>query len=66
MKRCLALLLLAVVCLPLLLSSCSFVSPVKKLYVQAQKGKLRRFVKRVEEEKKGIIEDIKLQHEINK
>ena len=42
------------------------VPPVKKLYIQAQKGKLRRFVKRVEEEKKGIIEDIKLQHEINK
>ena len=32
-KRCLALLLLAVLCLPLLLSACSFVSPVKKLYV---------------------------------
>ena len=42
------------------------VPPVKKLYIEAQKGKLRRFVKRVEEEKKGIIEDIKLRHEINK
>ena len=42
------------------------VPPVKKLYMVAQKGKLRRFVKRVEEEKKGIVENIKLQHEINK
>ncbi len=42
------------------------VPPVKKLYIQAQKGKLRRFVKRVEAEKEGIIEDIKLQREINK
>ena len=32
-KRVLSLLLLTVVCLPLLLSACSFVSPVKKLYV---------------------------------
>lgn len=36
------------------------VPPVKKLYIQAQKGKLRRFVKRVEAEKEGIVEDIKL------
>ena len=42
------------------------VPPVKSLYIQAQKGKLRRFVKRVEAEKEGLIEDIKLQHEINK
>ena len=36
------------------------VPPVKKLYVQAQKGKLHRFVKRVEAEKEGIVEEIKL------
>ena len=44
----------------------NIVPPVKALYMQAQKGKLRRFVKRVEEEKKGVIEDIKLKHEIRK
>ena len=42
------------------------VPPVKKLYIKAQQGKLHRFVKRVEAEKEGIIEDIKLKHEINK
>ena len=42
------------------------VPPVKALYVQAQKGKLRRFVKRVEAEKEGIIENVKLEHEIRK
>ncbi len=36
------------------------VPPVKKLYISAQKGKLRRFVKRVKEEEEGILEDIKL------
>ena len=36
------------------------VPPVKKLYISAQKGKLKRFVKRVEKEKEGIVEDIKL------
>ena len=44
----------------------NIVPPVKALYMQAQKGKLRRFVKRVEEEKKGLIEDIKLEREIMK
>ena len=42
------------------------VPPVKSLYVMAQKGKLRRFVKRVEEEKRGVVENIKLEHEIRK
>ena len=42
------------------------VPPVKALYVQAQKGKLRRFVKRVEAEKEGIIENVRLEHEIRK
>lgn len=42
------------------------VPPVKSLYIQAQKGKLRRFVKRVEAEKEAIVEDIKLEHEIRK
>ncbi len=42
------------------------VPPVKSLYVKAQQGKLRRFVKRVEAEKEGIVEDIKLKHEIRK
>ena len=36
------------------------VPPVKKLYITAQQGKLHRFVKRVEAEKEGIREDIKL------
>ncbi|MGX8692819.1 MAG: SDR family NAD(P)-dependent oxidoreductase [Clostridia bacterium] len=36
------------------------VPPVKKLYVKAQQGKLHRFVKRIEAEKEGIVEDIKL------
>lgn len=36
------------------------VPPVKKLYIKAQQGKLHRFVKRVEAEKEGIREDIKL------
>ena len=42
------------------------VPPVKKLYIHAQKGKLHRFVKRVEAEEKGILEDIKLKHELKK
>ena len=42
------------------------VPPVKKLYIQAQKGKLRRFVKRVEAEEQGLVEDIKLRHELKK
>ncbi len=40
--------------------------PVKALYIQAQKGKLRRFVKRIEAEKEGIIENARLEHEIRK
>lgn len=36
--------------------------PVKKLYISAQKGKLRRFVKRVEAEKEAVVEDIKLKN----
>ena len=38
----------------------SIVPPVKKLYIKAQKGKLRRFVKRVKAEEEGLIEDIRL------
>ena len=38
----------------------NIVPPVKKLYISAQKGKLRRFVKRVEAEKEAVVEDIKL------
>ncbi|MCR5575570.1 MAG: SDR family NAD(P)-dependent oxidoreductase [Oscillospiraceae bacterium] len=34
--------------------------PVRTLYLKAQQGKLSRFVKRVEAEKEGIREDIKL------
>ena len=36
------------------------VPPVKALYVKAQQGKLHRFVKRIEKEREGIVEDIKL------
>ena len=42
------------------------VPPVKALYMQAQKGKLKRFVKRVEAEKEAVKEDIKLEKEITK
>ena len=42
------------------------VPPVKRLYIEAQKGKLRRFVKRVEAEKESVVEDIKLKHELKK
>ena len=38
------------------------VPPVKALYIQAQKGKLHRFVKRVKAEEEGLIEDIRLKH----
>ena len=34
--------------------------PVRTLYLKAQQGKLHRFVKRIEAEKEGIKEDIKL------
>ena len=44
----------------------NIVPPVKTLYVKAQKSKLRRFVKRIEAEERGILEDIKLKHEIRK
>ena len=44
----------------------NIVPPVKSLYVKAQQGKLHRFVKRVEAEKRGVIEDIKLKHELRK
>ena len=44
----------------------NIVPPVKKLYVKSQKSKLHRFVKRLEEENRGVIEDIKLRHEIRK
>ena len=40
----------------------NIVPPVKKLYIHAQKGKLRRFVKRLEQEAEGAAEDIKLKH----
>ena len=42
------------------------VPPVKTLYVRAQKSKLRRFVKRLREEERGVLEDIRLRHEIKK
>lgn len=42
------------------------VPPVKSLYVMAQKGKLRRFVRRLEAEKEGVVESIRLEREINK
>jgi len=38
------------------------VPPVKKLYIMAQQGKLRRFVKRIEAEKDGLVEDLKRKH----
>ena len=38
------------------------VPPVKALYVKAQQSKLHRFVKRIEKEREGIVEDIKLRH----
>lgn len=44
----------------------NLVPPVKTLYISAQKGKLRRFVKRVEAEREGVIEDIKLRRELRK
>ena len=37
------------------------VPPVKKLYIQSQKGKLRRFVRKLEAEKEAVVEDVKLQ-----
>ena len=42
------------------------VPPVKTLYVKAQKSKLHRFVKRLKAEKDGVVEDIKLKHELRK
>ncbi len=42
------------------------VPPVKSLYVMAQKGKLRRFVRRLEAEKEGVVESIRLEREIRK
>ena len=38
------------------------VHPVKKLYIQSQKGKLRRFVRKLEAEKEAVVEDVKLKH----
>jgi short-subunit dehydrogenase len=38
------------------------VPPVKTLYVKAQQSKLHRFVKRIEEEEKELLEDIKQKH----
>ncbi|MBR4392431.1 MAG: SDR family NAD(P)-dependent oxidoreductase [Oscillospiraceae bacterium] len=38
------------------------VPPVKKLYIQSQKGKLRRFVRKLEAEKEAVLEDVKLKH----
>ena len=40
----------------------NLVPPVKKLYVQSQKSKLQRFVKKLEAEKEAVVEDIKLKH----
>ena len=42
------------------------VPPVKKMYIKAQKNKLHRFVKRVEEEEQGVVEEIKLKHLLRK
>ena len=42
------------------------VPPVKMLYVKAQQGKLHRFVKKLEAEEAGLIEDLKLKHELKK
>ena len=42
------------------------VPPVKTLYIKAQKGKLHRFVKRLEAEEEGIVEDIKLRRTLRK
>ena len=42
------------------------VPPVKTLYITAQKGKLHRFVKRLEAEEEGIVEDIKLRRTLRK
>ena len=36
------------------------VPPVKKLYIEAQKSKLTRFVKRLKAEEEGVLEEIKL------
>ncbi len=44
----------------------NIVPPVKTLYIKAQKGKLRRFVKRLEAEQEGIVEDLKLKHTLRK
>ena len=38
------------------------IPPVKKLYIQSQKGKLRRFVRKLEAEKEAVVEDVKLKH----
>jgi hypothetical protein len=40
----------------------NLVPPVKKLYVQSQKSKLHRFVKKLEAEKEALVEDVKLKH----
>ena len=40
--------------------------PVRTLYLKAQQGKLHRFVRRVEAEKEGIREDIKLKRTLRK
>ena len=40
----------------------NIVPPVKTLYVKAQQSKLHRFVKRIEEEEKELLEDIKQKH----
>ena len=40
--------------------------PVKTIYVKAQKDKLHRFVKRLEEEKKELVDDIKSKHRMKK
>ena len=42
----------------------NIVPPVKTMYVKAQQGKLRRFVKRVKAEQEGIAEDIKLKRNL--
>ena len=44
----------------------NIVPPVKTFYIKSQKNKLRRFVKRLEAEQQGVIEDIRLRHELRK
>ena len=42
----------------------NMVPPVRKLYIQSQKSKLHRFVKKLEAEREAVVEDIKLKHSL--